>query len=218
MIDPVNITKFDNTKEQLEEVLLFWVLAAGKNAITTCRCLDNLLINIHNKFNNTYFITMSLLRPFEYLRKFEKSELADLLKSHGIGCYNNKSKTIYELINSNLDLQKCSAEDLEKIYGIGMKTSRCFIIHSRKDASYAGLDVHILHFLKDLGYNVPNQTPIRKQYLEIEKIFLDIVRKSDMSVAEYDLMIWNKYSGRNKNDTKRNSSKSKARKSKSHIG
>jgi thermostable 8-oxoguanine DNA glycosylase len=212
MIDPINITKFDNTKEQLEEVLLFWVLAAGKNATTACRCLDNLLINIHNKFNiNPY-------RPFECLGKFEKSELADLLKSHGIGCYNNKSKTIYELVNSNLDLQECSAEDLEKIYGIGMKTSRCFIIHSRKDASYAGLDVHILHFLKDLGYNVPNQTPIRKQYLEIEKIFLDIVRKSDMSVAEYDLMIWNKYSGRNKNDTKRNSPKSEGRKSKSLVG
>lgn len=212
MIDSVNITKFDNTKEQLEEVLLFWVFAAGKNAKTACRCLDSLLINIHNKFN------ISLYRPFECLGKFKKSELVDLLKSHGIGCYNNKSKTIYELVDSNLDLQKCTAEDLEKIYGIGMKTSRCFIIHSRKDAIYAGLDVHILHFLKDLGYNVPNQTPIRKQYLEIEKIFLDIVRKSDMSVAEYDLMIWNKYSGKNRNDTKRNSSKSEGRKSKSLVG
>ena len=99
-----------------------------------------------------------------------------------------------------------------------MKTSRCFIIHSRKDANYAGLDVHILHFLKDMGYNVPGQTPLRKQYLEIEKIFLDIVRKSEMSVAEYDLMIWRKYSGRNKNDTGRNNTESETRKSRSLVG
>lgn len=211
MIDPVNITKFTNTKEELEEVLLFWILAAGKNAITACKCLENLLLDIHDKNNVEYY------KPFECLRKFNKDEFSCLLKNHGIGCYNNKSKTIYELINSDLDLHNCSAEDLEKIFGIGMKTSRCFIIHSRKDANYAGLDVHILHFLKDLGYNVPSQTPIRKQYLEIEKIFLDIVRKSDMSVAEYDLMIWRKYSGRNKNDTERNNKKSKARKPRSLI-
>lgn len=190
MIDPVNITKFENTKEQLEEVLLFWVLAAGKNATTASRCLDNLLIDLHKKYD------LKLYVPFECLRKVPKNQLPDLLKSYGIGCYNNKAKTINQLINSNLDLHTCSAEDLEKIHGIGMKTSRCFIIHSRKDANYAGLDVHLLNYLKDEGYDVPNQTPTRKNYLSIEKIFLDIVKKSGMAVAEFDLMIWRQYSGR----------------------
>jgi thermostable 8-oxoguanine DNA glycosylase len=190
MIDPVNITKFDNSKEQLEEVLLFWVLAAGKNAITASKCLENLLVDIHKKYK------LELYKPFDCLRKLNSKELPETLKFHGIGCYNNKAKTISQLINSDLDLFTCSAEDLENIFGIGMKTSRCFIIHSRKDANYAGLDVHLLNFLRDKGYNVPNQTPTRKSYLEIEKIFLDIVRLSGMSVAEYDLMIWKQYSGR----------------------
>jgi len=190
MIDPVNITKFENTDEQLEEVLLFWVLAAGKNAITASNCLERFLIGVHNKFN------LSLYKPFECIRKIKKEKLPELLKSYGIGCYNNKAKTFYQLVNSNLNLRTCTADDLEKIHGIGMKTSRCFIIHSRRDASYAGLDVHLLSFLKDKGYNVPKQTPTRKSYLEIEKIFLDIVKNSGMSVAEYDLMIWRQYSGR----------------------
>lgn len=187
MIDPTNITRFENTKEELEEVLLFWVLAAGKNAITASRCLENLL---------SYINCSKKIEPFNSIKKIGINDLPILMKKNGIGCYNNKSKTFWELANSNLNLRTCSAEDLEKIYGIGMKTSRCFIIHSRKNAEYAGLDVHILHFLRDKGYNVPSHTPTKKSYLEIEKIFLDIAKQSKMSVAEYDLMIWREYSGR----------------------
>ncbi len=188
MIDPVNITKFENTKEELEEVLLFWVLAAGKNAITASRCLDNFLKYI-------YKLKGLENQPFNCIKK-TGSDLPQIMRNHGIGCYNNKSKTFWQLANSNLDLRSCSVEDLEKIYGIGMKTSRCFIIHSRRDAQCAGLDVHLLHFLRDKGYNVPSQTPTKKSYLEIEKIFLKIVRESGLSVAEYDLMVWREYSGR----------------------
>lgn len=188
MIDPVNITKFENTKEELEEVLLFWVLAAGKNAITASRCLDNFLKYI-------YKLKGPENHPFNCIKKIG-SDLPQIMRNYGIGCYNNKSKTFCQLANSNLDLKSCSVEDLEKIYGIGMKTSRCFIIHSRRDAQCAGLDVHLLHFLRDKGYNVPSQTPTKKSYLEIEKIFLKIVRESGLSVAEYDLMVWREYSGR----------------------
>lgn len=188
MIDPVNITRFENTKEQLEEVLLFWVLAAGKNAITASKCLDNFL-------KYCYEFTGVRNQPFACIKKLG-GELPTIMKSHGIGCYNNKSKTFWQLANSNLNLYSCGPEDLENIYGIGMKTSRCFIIHTRKNAECAGLDVHILHFLRDKGYNVPKHTPVKKSYLEIEKIFLELVRKSGMSVAEYDLMIWREYSGR----------------------
>lgn len=190
MIDPVNITKFDNTNEELEEVLLFWVLAAGKNATTASKCLENFLLFLHKKFElNPY-------RPFECIRRLNEEQLPNLMKENGIGCYNNKSKTFRQLATSDLNLRTCSVEDLERIYGIGMKTSRCFIIHSRKDANCAGLDIHLLHFLRDKGYNVPKQTPTKKSYLEIEKLFLDIVRKSGLSVAEYDLMVWREYSGR----------------------
>jgi hypothetical protein len=110
MIDPVNITKFDNTKEQLEEVLLFWVLAAGKNAITASRCLDNFLIFIHNKFSIKHF------QPFDCIKKIQKEDLPLLMKNYGIGCYNNKAKTFWQLANSNLDLNVIIKKVKKKIY------------------------------------------------------------------------------------------------------
>ena len=187
MIDPNNITKFDCTEEELQETILFWICAAGKKASTVSKSLDSLLREGFKLFN--------CKRPFEVIKKFG-SRLPLKLKEHGIGCYNNKSKSMSEIANSNLDLKKCTAEDLEKIYGIGMKTSRCFLIHTRKNCNYAGLDTHILKFMRERGFDVPKSTPTKKKYLEIEKQFLEIVRESGKSVAELDLEIWRHYSNK----------------------
>ena len=43
MIDPNGITNYNLTDEQLEEHILFWVCAAGKNGTTAARCLDKFL-------------------------------------------------------------------------------------------------------------------------------------------------------------------------------
>ena len=185
MIDPTNITKFNCTEAELEETLLFWVCAAGKNAITSSSALNKLLIEIcKNKYS-----------PFEAIRKLDKNCLPNLLKKFGIGCYNNKAKTFLQISNSNLNLKNCSLEDLECIYGIGMKTSRCFVIHSRKNANCAGLDVHILKFMNMMGYEVPKSTPNKKEYIYLEKEFLNLVKSCDKSISEIDILIWNYLSG-----------------------
>ena len=194
MIDPSNITNFNLSTNELEEVLLWWVCAAGKNAITASRCIENFLLDIHD--NKKYFT------PFKSILKINKNDLPELLKNYGIGCYNNKAKAFWQLANSGLDLRTCSNEDLEKIHGIGMKTSRCFIIHSRKNANCAGLDTHVLKFIRMVGIEAPKSTPTKKEYLRLEKEFLAIVKKSKMSVAEIDLLIWN-YFSKNKNVKKR---------------
>ena len=120
------------------------------------------------------------------------------MRKCGIGCYNNKAKTFWQLANSGLDLSTCSTTELESIHGIGMKTSRCFIIHSRKDPKCAGLDVHILRYLKDKGYDVPTSTPTKKEYLRIEEIFLKLAEQSEKTVAEFDLDIWKQYRNKTK--------------------
>lgn len=195
MIDPTNITDFNRDDYSLQEVFLFWICAAGKKALVVSKSLDEVLKEGHDLFGKD-------LLPFEIINKFEKS-LADILKKHGVGCYNNKSKSMLEISNSNLDLRNCSVEDLENIYGIGPKTARCFIIHTRKNAQYAGLDTHILSFLRDLDYNVPRSTPSsRKKYKEIESLFLNLVKEYNTTVQELDLKIWNKY--RIKNEKRRN--------------
>jgi endonuclease III-like uncharacterized protein len=192
MIDPTKITNHHSNDYELEEVLLWWVCAAGKNAITASRCLDNFLLQIHNN-KKPY-------RPFKFISGLNQQSLPSLLKIHGIGCYNNKAKTFYQLANSNLNLKTCTTEDLEKIHGIGMKTSRCFIIHSRKNAECAGLDTHVLKFMSLIGINAPKSTPSKKEYLRIEKEFIKIVQKSKMPVADVDLLIWNYFSKNKKVD------------------
>lgn len=190
MIDPKTITNFNQKSQKLEEVLLFWVCAAGKNAITTARCLDSLLRDLHGEFN------VKLYRPFDvigmYIDKYGINALALKIKSHGLGCYNYRARTFYKLVLSGLNLKKCTVEDLEKITGIGPKTSRCFLMHSRKDVRHAGLDTHIKKYLRDCGHNVPSALT-SKNYAKYEKIFLSLADRLNKSPAELDLEIWNKY-------------------------
>jgi len=189
MIDPSNITNYNLTNSELEETILFWVCAAGKNGTTSARCLDNLLGDL-KVFFPPKFPPLKLIRTAAV-----HLDLADWLKTSGIGCYTYKARTMSELAHANLDLRTCTTEDLEKIYGIGMKTSRCFIIHSRIDAPYAGLDTHMLKNLKVHGVqDVPKVTPSSKrQYKRLELEALRLSKEAGMTPANYDLSVWNKY-------------------------
>ena len=184
-VDPNNITKFDMPDDELELVLLFWVCAAGKKATTAAANLSRLLC-----FGGESF---GLTSPFGIIRKFGV-ELAEAMRSRGIGCYNNKSRCMLELAHMGLDLRACSVSDLEAVRGIGPKTARCFLMHSRRNVRHAGLDTHVLKYMREMGFDVPKSTPAGRKYIEIESKFLEIADKSGMSVAEFDLKIWKTYS------------------------
>ena len=186
MIDAANITDYNLSDEELEGRIIFWILAAGKNG-TRAAEITNKLIGFWKSIDNN-------ITPFQALQHYDSFDMAELLKYYKTGCHNHKAKTLRQLVWANLDLRSCSAEDLEKIYGIGMKTARCFIIHSRPDAQYAGLDTHMLKHLASLGYDVPKNTPnSKKLYLTLEKIVLKLSEEKGISPAAYDLQVWNKY-------------------------
>lgn len=185
MIDAENITDYTLDTAELEARLIFWVFAAGKNG-TRAANITNYLLNYWRNIDKTS-------SPFNMLMYYPYGELSDLLKQLKTGCHNIKAKTLYDICRANIDLATCTATDLEKIYGIGMKTSRCFIIHSRKDAQYAGLDTHMLKHLKSLGHDVPKSTPTKNKYLTLEKTVLILAKQAGKSPAEYDLEVWNKY-------------------------
>jgi len=185
MIDASKITNYDQNNDQLEASLLFWVLAAGKNGTRAAKITNNMIKDWQN-INKT-------LSPFVMLMHYTYIDLTNFLKKYKTGCQKIKAKTLYQLCRANLDLKTCLAEDLEKIYGIGMKTSRCFIIHSRKNAQYAGLDTHMLKHLKSLGYDVSKSTPTKNKYLTLEKIVLTLAHNEGKTPADYDLAVWNKY-------------------------
>jgi len=186
MIDPTDITNYELTDLELEEHILFWVCAAGKNGVTAAKCLERLMGTMEEEY------PPKIREPFRMIRRFDE-QMESWLKYAGIGCFNAKARTFKALAYSNINLRTCSVDELENIPGIGPKTARCFLIHSRPNQRLAGLDVHILRFLKDNGYDVPKSTPTGKKYKQIEQWFLDEADKAEKPIAEFDLEIWNKY-------------------------
>ena len=100
----------------------------------------------------------------------------------------------------DLDLRTCSLDDLLNVYGVGNKTARFFLLHTRQGCDYAVLDTHILAWLRDNGVeDAPKNTPTNsKKYQELEKKFryLSRLRYPYLSDAQIDLLIWSDQSNR----------------------
>jgi len=183
MVDPTDVTKYQRTDEELEEFLLFCVTVAGKTAKHIAIVLDRFLKRVKS--------------PFAYIRKLAREgRLEEKLRECKTGNYKKLAHAFSELANSDLDLRTCTTEDLEEIKGIGPKTSRYFILHSRRNQQIACIDTHILRWLRDQGYDAPKATPTLKKYKELEQIFIKEAKKRRVSIAKLDLDIWNKYSTR----------------------
>lgn len=181
MIDPFNITDYDRSDADLEEFILFSVAVAGKQANRIAKNVDNLLKTGRGG-------------PFQIIAKLVKNnKLRNKLEEFGFGQYDRICKAYQSLVSNGIDLRSCSVDELENIHGIGPKTSRFFVLHSRKEAEVAALDTHCLKYLRDLGYAAPKTTPTGRRYKELEKIFIEQARKNNMSVADFDLAIWKRY-------------------------
>lgn len=195
MVDPMNITKFDRTEEELQEFAIFAVCVAGKTAKSIAPRVAQLIKNmviLPNKPDS--------VRTFDMIALMQPYRLANMMKDVGIGCFNQKADTICMLAqrvhNGMLNLRTCTPEDLEKIKGIGAKTSRFFILHSRANARYAALDTHILKHLTAWEIpQVPLSTPPKgPAYARLERAFLNLADAAGMTPADYDLMLWRHYS------------------------
>jgi hypothetical protein len=189
MIDPVKISNFNLTSEELEENILFWVTAAGKNGITSAKLLNILLTRLKWVAND------ESLSPFALVRSVpDLSILVLALKTNGIGNYTMKGRAFWELAYSDLNLRTCTVNDLLKIHGIGPKTARAFLVHTRPNQRYAVIDTHLLKFFRDQGIMVPKSTPSEgRLYRELEAMYLDICDNYALSTSDLDLSIWNHY-------------------------
>jgi thermostable 8-oxoguanine DNA glycosylase len=198
------MTRYDQTTTELQETLLFACCVAGKNAMTTAKALDKFLKKGHEI---VYVEKNPEFRPFEMLRELfgiiGVEGVSYMLKNNGIGCYNHRTVTFHQAANSQLDLRTCTPADLEKVWGIAEKTSRFFVLHTRPNVRYAALDTHIRKHMTALGIEFPKGQPKGKRYLALEQEFLKLADASGMTVAEFDLMLWNKHSGhKSKQDKK----------------
>lgn len=201
MITPTTITNYNRTEEELEEFLMFAILVAGKGAEQQAKKLDAFLDTImsmgmgaedYTPFDGLGY-SISLEEFFKDYHKKEINLLDRQMKMHKLGQYNRVGHAFKEILKFKGKLKKVTIEELESVNGIGSKTARFFILHSRPDAKVAVLDTHILKWLSEKGYKVPKATPAKKKYAEIEKLFLTEAINHQMTPADLDLSIWKSY-------------------------
>lgn len=184
MITPKDITNFSRSTHELQAFFLFGLFCAGKNSDYASKCLSRLL-------------SKNTEEPFKTLKNLGEVGIHNALVASRIGQYSRLTKGIMQALE--LDLATCSLEDLMNIHGVGPKTARFFLLHTRSGCECAVLDTHILKFLRDHQVDAPKNTPTNyKQYLDLEKkfIYLAKINFPSMSLADIDLTLWMKYSGR----------------------
>ena len=217
MIDATKITNYNRSTYELEEFLLFCTAVAGKTAKVIEKKLEDVFHCMNT--NVSYYINAGIskrqiqdnfgivpnvlfMTPFNKIKclVWGVADIERILRESKMGNYKKLSNLWIGLANSQIDLKTISTQELEKFKGIGPKTSRYFILHSRPNARIACLDTHILRWLKNQGYsNVPDNTPSKtnmKTYRELENIFIAEADKRKVTVAELDLKIWNESSSR----------------------
>lgn len=100
-------------------------------------------------------------------------------------------ETLLQVSRFRRFLQHANLVNLENLTGVGPKTSRFFVIHTRGNSRVAALDTRILRFIGDYTERwVPVSTPTGKRYAELEKTFLNIADKEGVDPAAMDLAIW----------------------------
>lgn len=185
MIDPVNCTDFSRDQYALEEFAVFCVCVANKTAKVIAPAVDRMLISMKGD------------TPFEKLKTLSQARIVAKCYTFGMGCQQMKGRGLFDLSRSGLDLRTCSVADLETVHGIGQKTSRYFVLHTRPDQQHIPLDTHMLKFLAAQGVDrVPKSAPgSAKRYAELEAAALVFAKKRNMTPAEFDLNVWRYYSG-----------------------
>ncbi len=190
MINPRTITDFNRDEAQLQEFLLFCLLVQGKKAemqAVKLECFLNFLA--HFTGERMPFKMVNVAMNYELDDEDDSNILFKAAKQFGLGQYGRLCRAVEDFIQLP-PLTQVTVKQLESCYGMGPKSARFFIVHSRPNQQYAILDVHILRWLRAQGVEAPQSTPQGKKYAEIEKIFLQFVRHSGKSVAEFDLDIW----------------------------
>jgi len=193
MIDPYNITNYNRTQNELEEFLLFCIVVAGKTAYIQAQKLEEFLTSVNKRL-----MMPEHINPFQSLKSAEQHGiLFEEIKKAKLGQYKKINSAFKYISNKEYNLSRMTPKLLEEIPGVGMKTSRFFLLHS--DTFYkdkiAILDTHILKFIKEnIDERAPKSTPvIPLTYRFWEDRFLNWCLENNKNMAEFDLEVWKSY-------------------------
>lgn len=189
MINPAEVTNYNRTQYELEEFILFCINVAGKKSAIEAPKLE---VFIERAKDITKEST-----PFNCIRKLIKlGRLNEIMHWAKLSPYAQRYNSYVAVVKIK-DLQIVTLNRLLQVPGIGLKTARFFLSHSREDFDEPMLDTHILRFLRDQGYSdAPKSTPSNENtYHYFANIFKNIARQLGKSVTDLDLEIWKQYSG-----------------------
>jgi len=200
-VDPYNITKYNRTEAELECFLLFCIVVAGKTAYIQAQKLDEFLTSVNKRL-----MLPEDINPFQSLKSADQHGILmeEILKAK-LGQYKKIFNSFKYITGKEYNLSRMTPQILEKIPGVGMKTSRFFLLHS--DTFYkdkiAILDTHILKFIKEnIDDRAPKSTPVIPiTYRLWEDMFLNWCRQNNKNVADFDLEVWKSYARTAKNDS-----------------
>jgi hypothetical protein len=152
MIDPLNVTDTGRTAAELEEFLFFCVVVAGKNADQQAAKLERFLGG---------------RRPFAFIRQCERAHsVGARLREVRMGKYSLLERSLRELAHSGVNLRECPWQELTRFPGIGIKTAKFFVLHSRPRQMHGVLDTHVLSWMGEhwaqagrRGVQVPRHSP-----------------------------------------------------------
>jgi thermostable 8-oxoguanine DNA glycosylase len=192
-IDPYNITNFNRTEEELQLFLLFCIVVAGKTAYIQAEKLEQFICSVNERL-----MMPELVLPFQTIKSAEQHGiLMEEIQKAKLGQYRKIYAGFKFISEYKFDLRHTTTKQLEVIPGVGMKSSRFFLLHS--DETYkdriAILDTHILKFIKEnIDDRAPKSTPtIAVTYKYWEDVFLYWCELNNKNVANFDLEVWKKY-------------------------
>jgi len=189
MINPAEVTNYNRTQSELEEFILFCINVAGKKSAIEAPKLEAFIERVKNITKES--------TPFNCIRKLIKlGRLNEIMHWAKLSPYAQRYNS-YVAVAKIKDLQTVTLNRLLQVPGIGLKTARFFLSHSREDFDEPMLDTHILRFLRDQGYSdAPKSTPTNEStYYYFANIFKNIARQLGKTVTDLDLEIWKQYSG-----------------------
>ena len=199
MIDPYNITNYNRTEGELQKFLLFCIVVAGKTAYIQAQKLEEFLLSVNERL-----MLPEHVDPFQSLISADQHGiLFEEIKKAKLGQYKKIYSGFKFITQKDYNLNRMTPKILEEIPGVGMKTSRSFLLHS--DIFYkdkiAILDTHILKFIKEnIDDRAPKSTPvIPLTYRFWEDMFLNWCNNNNKNVADFDLEVWKSYA-RKKNE------------------
>ena len=188
MINPAEVTNYNRTQDELQEFILFCINVAGKKSSIEAPKLEVFIQRAKDITKET--------SPFNCIKKLIKlGRLNEIMHWAKLSPYAQRYNS-YVAVSKIKDLQTVTLNSLLHVPGIGLKTARFFLSHSREDFDEPMLDTHILQFLRDQGYtDAPKSTPSNENtYHYFANIFKNIARQLGKSVTDLDLQIWKQYS------------------------